>query len=40
MLKEATSKAKVTVESFDELKKDYLVEIKHVVEMDEIPYYY
>ena len=35
----ATSKAKVTVENFDELKKDYLVEIKHVVEMDEIPAY-
>ena len=36
----ATSKAKVTIKNFDELKylkEDYLVEIKHVVEMDEIP---
>ena len=32
----ATSKAKDTVENFDELKEDYLLEIKHVVEMDEI----
>ena len=35
--RKATSKAKVTVENFDELKESYLLEIKHVVEMDEIP---
>ena len=35
--RKATSKAKVTVANFDELKEDYLLEIKHVVEMDEIP---
>ena len=35
--RKATSKAKVTVANCDELKEDYLLEIKHVVEMDEIP---
>ena len=30
-------KAKVSVENFDVLKEEYLVEIKQVIETDEIP---
>ena len=33
----ANTKAKITVEHFDELKKLYLLEFNNVVEMDEIP---
>ena len=33
----ATTKAKVTMENFAELKSDYLLEIKNVIVMDEIP---
>ena len=33
----ATTKAKVTVENFAELKSDCLLEIKNVIEVDEIP---
>jgi len=32
-----TTKAKVTVENFAELKFDYLLEIKNIIAMDEIP---
>ena len=35
--RKATTKAKVTVENFAELKSDYLLEIKNVIAMDEIP---
>ena len=35
--RKATSKAKVSVENFAEIKKDFLLEIKHVIVMDEIP---
>ena len=33
----ATSKSKVTVENFAEIKADFLLEVKHVIAMDEIP---
>ena len=33
----ATTKAKVTVENFAKLRSDYLLDIKNVVAMDEIP---
>ena len=33
----AISKAKVSVENFAEIKEDFLLEIKHVLVMDEIP---
>ena len=33
----ATTKMKVTVENFAELKSDYLLEIKNVIAMDKIP---
>jgi len=33
----ANTKAKISMEHFDELKKLYLLEINNVVEMDEIP---
>ena len=33
----ATSKAKVTVENFEELKKEFLSQINQVIVMDEIP---
>ena len=35
--RKATSKAKVSVENFAEIKEDFLLEIKHVIVMDEIP---
>ena len=35
--RKATSKAKVTVENFKELNKQFLLEINHVIVMDEIP---
>lgn len=35
--RKATTKAKVTIENFAELKADYLQEINQVIEMDEIP---
>ena len=35
--RKATSKAKVTVENFEELKEQFLLEINHVIVMDEIP---
>ena len=35
--RKATSKAKVTVDNFAEIKADFLLEIKHVIAMDEIP---
>jgi len=35
--RKATSKAKVSVENFTEIKEDFLLEIKHVIVMDEIP---
>jgi len=35
--RKATTKAKVTVENFAQLKSDYLLEIKNVIAMDEIP---
>ena len=34
--RKATTKVKVTVENFAELKADYLLEIKQVIAMDEI----
>ena len=33
----ATCKAKFTVENFDEIKTAFLLEVKHVISMDEIP---
>ena len=35
--RKATSKAKVSVENFAEIKEDFLLEIKHIIVMDEIP---
>ena len=35
--RKATTKAKVTVENFAAVKEDYLLEIKQVITMDEIP---
>ena len=35
--KKAMTKAKISVEDFEEIKKDYLLDIKMVVAMDEIP---
>ena len=35
--RKATTKAKVIMENFAELKSDYLLEIKNVIAMDEIP---
>ena len=33
----ATSKAKVTIENFEELNEQFLLEINHVIVIDEIP---
>lgn len=33
----ATTKAKVNVEHFEEVRQDFLLEVKNVVAMDEIP---
>ena len=35
--RKATTKSKVTVEHFDKLKEQYLLDIKVVVELEEIP---
>ena len=35
---EATTKSKLTVQRFEELKQQYLLDIKAVVEMEEIPH--
>ena len=35
--RKATTKAKVSVENFAELKSDYLLKIKNIIAMDEIP---
>ena len=35
--RKATTKAKISVEDFEEIKKDYLLDIEVVVAMDEIP---
>ena len=35
--RKANTKAKVTVEDFDDLKKLFLMDIKSIVQMDEIP---
>ena len=35
--RKATSKAKVTVDNFEELKEQFLLEINQVIVMDEIP---
>ena len=35
--RKATSKAKITVDNFAEIKEDFLLEVKHVIAMDEIP---
>ena len=35
--RKATTKAKVNVEHFEEVRQEFLLEIKNVVTMDEIP---
>uniref|UniRef100_A0A1X7T0V3 Uncharacterized protein n=1 Tax=Amphimedon queenslandica TaxID=400682 RepID=A0A1X7T0V3_AMPQE len=36
--RKATTKAKVSVENFDELKRQYLIDIKAAVTIDDIPH--
>ena len=37
MKRKGTTKAKISIEHFEEVKKEYLLDIKLVISMDEIP---